>query len=184
MAADLDRLSALWEERWSRTPPLAFLLRDSYPDQWVRFHSLPESKRYAETESEAAEILKRHHAVLDAIGPPDRCFVILARFASDRSPGIELPDESHWLTIEEDDYLAEPARLCVGEMPYPSAAFDALLRAAADWEVADVIVGPEDLSWLYHPYDGGADVIAPSAAERDRLRTDFAEWLSPYPHGL
>jgi hypothetical protein len=182
--ADSERLSALWDERWPSTPPIAFLLRVRHPDRWVRFHSLPESKRYAETESEMAEILTRHHAVLGALGVSDQCLVILTRFASDTPPGIELPDESHWRTIEADEYLEEPARLCVSLMTYGSDAFDAVLRAAAEWQIANVIVGPSDLRWLYHPYDGGADVIASSPEERDRLRADFSDWLSSHPRGV
>lgn len=59
-----------------------------------------------------------------------------------------------------------------------------MLRAAAEWELAHVVVGPDGLDWLYHPYDGGADVIARSSAERDRLRLRFRDWLSLEPHGL
>ena len=128
--------------------------------------------------------MSRHHAVLDALGLSPRCFVILTRFASEPWPDTELPDEAHWRTIDNEEYFEEPALLHVSRMTYPSDAFDALLRAAADWQVANVIIGPEDFRWLYHPYDGGADVIASTPAERDRLRADFADWLSPYPHGL
>ena len=59
-----------------------------------------------------------------------------------------------------------------------------MLRAVADWKIADVILGPADLRWLYHPYDGGADVIAASSEERDRLKVEFADWLSSHPQGL
>lgn len=54
----------LWERRWPRPAPLSYVLRAEYADQWVRFHSLPESKRYAENETEYDEILLRHRAVL------------------------------------------------------------------------------------------------------------------------
>lgn len=184
MAVDLDQLSIQWHERWAETPPIAFLLRELHPDRWVRFHSLPASKRYAETESEAAEVVRRHHAVLDALGLSVRCFVILPRFASEPWEDTELPEEAHWRTVDEAENFDEPALLHVSRVTYPSDAFDALLRAVADRRVANVIIGPEDLAWLYHPYDGGADVIASTPAERDRLRADLGDWLSPYPHGL
>jgi hypothetical protein len=47
-----------------------------------------------------------------------------------------------------------------------------------------VIIAPPDDDWLYHPYDGGADVIAASSDARDVLRTRFAAWLSSHPSGL
>ncbi|TQS31246.1 hypothetical protein FLW16_00640 [Microbispora sp. KK1-11] len=41
-----------------------------------------------------------------------------------------------------------------------------------------------DLRWLYHPYDGGADVIAPTRTERDALKERHRDWLSAHPLGL
>lgn len=63
-------------------------------------------------------------------------------------------------------------------------ALDPLLRQVADDETGGVIIAPPDLRWLYHPYDGGADVIAPSTAERDALAKRFANFLSEQPLGL
>jgi hypothetical protein len=40
------------------------------------------------------------------------------------------------------------------------------------------------LDWLYHPYDGGMDVIAPSTTERDALRDRHRGWLSARLDGL
>ncbi len=39
-------------------------------------------------------------------------------------------------------------------------------------------------AWLYHPYDGGADVIARSSLERDGLAARYGSWLSDHPQGL
>lgn len=44
--------------------PLGYELPGAYSDQWVRFHSLPESRRYADSDAEYAEILRRHRTVL------------------------------------------------------------------------------------------------------------------------
>jgi hypothetical protein len=37
---------------------------------------------------------------------------------------------------------------------------------------------------VHHPYDGGADVIAASPEERNRLRDDYLAWLPRNPAGL
>jgi len=181
--SEAEQLSLLWDERWG-TPPVGHFVRYDHPDRWVRFHSLPGSKRYAETDSEMAEILRRHHALLDALGLSDWCYVIAPRVANEPADVVGRPDGWHWRTIDDRDYWEEPADICVSRMSYSSEAFDAMLRAVADWKIADVILGPADLRWLYHPYDGGADVIAASSDERDRLREDFADWLSSHPQGL
>lgn len=180
----VEDVSAAWRTEWPETPPIAFLLRSLHPGRWVRFHSLPGSKRHAETDNERAEILSRHHAVLEALGPSTRLFVISTRFASDRSEGVSIPGESLWTTIEANDYFEEPAHLYVSSHAYPSIEFDDVLKGAAEWELANVIVGPHDLRWLYHPYDGGADVIAATSRQRDQLSVDFRTWLSDHSEGL
>ena len=180
----LDRLSAGWAKEWPQTPPIAFLLRDLYPERWVRFHSLPESKRYAETDEEHATVLLRHHAVLDELGPSARCFVIAPRFAGDTDQDVAIPDELHWRTIDCPDYYEKPVQLYATSLAYSSAEFDNILRAAAAWQLAQVIISPDDLRWLYHPYDGGADVIAASVEQRDQLKAEFRDWLSAHPGGL
>jgi hypothetical protein len=74
--------------------------------------------------------------------------------------------------------------LFAGERPWRPGVLDQLLRAVADNDLGNVIVGPSDLRWLYHPYDGGADVIAASSIERDALRDRHPTWLSNHPSGL
>jgi hypothetical protein len=58
-------LSIRWADRWGVTPPVGHMLRGR--DTWVRFHSLPESKRYADTTEESDEILRRHHTLLNEL---------------------------------------------------------------------------------------------------------------------
>jgi hypothetical protein len=63
--ADLADLTALWDRRHSHRLPLGHALgRDS--EEWVRFHSLPGSKRYADTEKEYHQILHRHFTIRSA----------------------------------------------------------------------------------------------------------------------
>jgi hypothetical protein len=187
----VEHLNAAWNARWPFSPPIPFLLRSLHPDRWVRFHSLPESKRYPETDAEYATLLLRHHAVLDELGAADACVVLSARFADDltvpddpESLATVQPGATHWRTFQNDDYFVVPAELYASRIAYPSPEFDSFLRAAADDQLAHATIGPPDLRWLYHPYDGGADVIAESPFQRDQLRSKFAAWLSSHPAGL
>ena len=74
--------------------------------------------------------------------------------------------------------------LWVSDTPWASGAIDPLLELVATDGTDGVIVTDEELSWLYHPYDGGADVIARSVRERVRLAARHADWLSPRLDGL
>ena len=99
-------------------------------------------------------------------------------------PDVATPHASRWQTIESIDYFDGPVHVYASSIDYPSAEFDEVLQAAADWQIANVIIAPPDLGWLYHPYDGGADVIAPTTSRRDQLKADFGTWLSSHPEGL
>jgi hypothetical protein len=47
-----------------------------------------------------------------------------------------------------------------------------------------VLITDANLRWLFHPYDGGMDVIAPTTADRDALRDRHRDWLSKHPQGF
>lgn len=75
--------------------------------------------------------------------------------------------------------LGDPEFLVVDGVAQPVADLSDLvpiLEAVADDRLHDVIIAPADLRWLFHPYDGGMDVIGGEA--------DFPEWRSPRPDGL
>lgn len=58
---------AWWHSEFGEIAPRGHLLRRALSAQWVRFHSLPESKRYAESLDEYAEIEHRHCLVASAL---------------------------------------------------------------------------------------------------------------------
>ena len=59
-----------------------------------------------------------------------------------------------------------------------------MIRAVVDEQLVGVIIMPPSVAWLYHPYDGGVDVIAETIAARAALRNRFRDWLSHHPRGL
>lgn len=191
VSARAAQLTDLWERRWHRVEPLGYLLRVEYADQWVRFHSLPESQRYAESATERDEILRRHRTVLRELhGSPDTAalWVVAADWdwkdlAGGWSRGL-VAGAWPWRTGHEDDddpgaglhYFWAASGLSGGEV-------DSLLLAAAD-DRARFLIGAPDLGWLYCPYDGGADVLLPDRVERDVLKDRHADWLPSHPGGL
>lgn len=181
-----------WSRRWPGCRPIGHELRDSARATWVRFHSLPGAKRHPEDEAEYDELLGRHNTVIgelvlasasaavqvftcawSAESSPTPREVALERFAP--APSVL------WASIER---AGSWTHLYAGTLPWRTGVLDDLLRWVADDRTADVIVASADLSWLYHPYDGGADVIASSVEERDRLKAAHRAWLSSHPHGL
>jgi hypothetical protein len=169
-------------------------------DRWVRFHSLPGSKRYAGNADEFAEILDRHMTVLgellarDGTGAEHELLVVTASWSDGPAPAPReaelaavLPAAEHWTSILTDDSVPGEetwTHLWVSAARFPGQDLSRLLCLSADYATAGVIITTADMSWLYHPYDGGADVIAATAGQRDQLRRQHQEWLSAHPAGL
>ncbi len=183
----------LWEARWPHLAPIGTSLRQE-ADGWVRFHSLPGSKRYAETPAEYATILHRHNAVLHELGAgTGDLYVITSQLAFTPAPRRRNPVLSELLPAAEcwavlswpylDPTLAY-AHSYVSRLAWQPGSLDQLLRKVADEAIVDVIIAPADLAWLYAPYDGGADVILGTPALRDDLRDRHRDWLSHHPGGL
>lgn len=189
-------LTELWERRWPECPPFAHWLRGRYADRGVRFHSLPGSKRYADDEREYAMLLDRHYTVLSELGPGAVLVVVTSEWTQGPATTPRMwprraevaPSAWHWRTMLEDPEDEPECRiytqLYAETIPWRPGAIDDLLRAVADDELANVILAPVDLRWLYHPYDGGADVIAPTREHRDVLKARHPDWLSRQRSGL
>lgn len=64
-------LTLRWQQRWAGLAAVGRPLRHAFPSRWVRFHSLPGSKRYAGSDYEYGVQLHRHNTVigeLNALG--------------------------------------------------------------------------------------------------------------------
>jgi hypothetical protein len=190
VSARAAELTDLWERTWPRADPLGYVLRDEYADRWVRFHSLPESKRYADSSAEYGEILRRHRTVLQELHGSDdfrTLHVIAADWDwRDLAAGWSkrrLPDAWPWRSGPTDGDTDDGRNYFWAASGLLAEEIDALLLAVADDECR-VVIGAPDLTWLYSPYDGGADVLLPSAVERDALKERHADWLPSHPQGL
>ena len=191
---ELDELDARWNRRWPHLRPLGHELRTA--DFWVRFHSLPGSKRYPDSEPEYDELLRRHNVVLrELVGRPGVANVLLLT-ASWSTSGTPVPldaplvdavaDAQPWRSVLLDEYEGEQSwtHVHVSVREWTDGALDAVLRLVADDATGEVIIAADDLRWLYHPYDGGGDVLVPTLSERDHLRRRHSDWLSGDERGL
>ena len=53
-------MSAFDHPKFVDTYPVSFLMREAHPECWFRIHSLPEGKRYPESDAEWETLLARH----------------------------------------------------------------------------------------------------------------------------
>lgn len=190
---DAASFEAAWRRQWPDNEPIAYELPSS--ERWVRFHSLPESKRYAENESEYGVVIHRHRAILDELARAAgdagaEVVVVTCSWSAGATPhprsapvAAVSPSAGHWRSVRGDDDPESWTHLFLERFQLGDERLEQLLRIVADDQTAGVLIADPELRWLFHPYDGGADVYPSTTAERDRLRATFSAWLSPYPSG-
>jgi hypothetical protein len=187
-----------WLKQYGGCPPISNYLRDALSDRWFRIHTLPESKRYANTEAEYQQIIERHNTLLLDLLGDNRPFVLITTGYSETNEPVRpeaeakgLVSESEWfLSIAmhklEDEVNAPPRywHFFMCEAVWRPGSKDRLLRMVADWELANILIVGVEQGCIYHPYDGGADIILSSERERDIKKKKYASWLSSHPSGL
>jgi hypothetical protein len=197
MSQDGDLFSDLlvrWQKKWQDGVPTAYELRAEHAERWVRFHSLPGSKRYAQDEAEYRVILERHNTVLDELFTGRNVYVVTTGWSYPGDPAVRSDDElrlhpgsklwTSFLTNEPDPDYRVYLHSYISRIQWQSTCLDPLLRSAADDASAGVIITDTNLDQLYHPYDGGADLILANSTSRDAMRERHSEWLSKHPQGL
>lgn len=180
------RLTARWSELWPDSEPAGHLFKWQYPERWIRFHTLPEGKRYADTPAEYEVILGRHLTALGELVAPDEVSELLliaeewGRYGYaggwTQNTTVEWWPWRTYTDPEEDEDGLPPntTYFWVGGV----ATMDelaSLLRGAAD-DQAEFIVAPQTLDWIYVPYDGGADVLHTDLSRRDAFESAHADW--------
>ncbi len=163
-----------WNQSFPDTAPVGFVLRKNYSERWLRIHSLPESKRYAESEDEYTELLRRHNAVAtDALGEGALCYLFEGLWVDAATPEA-------WLIAGQEMAL----QFEVTQTVWNHGSHDALLREVADDKRPQILFAALDSGQVYSPYDGGADLIFCDQQKRDQRKLELREWLSEHPEGL
>lgn len=194
VSARAAQLTSSWDAQWPGDAPIGYRLREAHFDRWVRFHSLPNSKRNADSSLEKHELLHRYRTVLHGLithARVGRLQVIAVDWdAKDYSGGWtkkHLPGAWPWRTFFDpaDFEPGEALRFhyfWVSEFDLIDE-LDPLLLLAAEG-VCQFIVADATLTWIFAPYEGGADVILSDERSRDDLALKHGAWLSGHPLGL
>jgi hypothetical protein len=182
-----------WSRRYGNVPPVGYLLRPRFESVWLRMHSLPESKRYAETAVEWLELLRRHREVAETVlgsGP----IVLIAAFygeeidesvTNELVPGTALNlQRLDRLTRSPDEECESVITVFGLETTLDNLPFEKLVRAVADDAISPVSLVRSDNLRVYAPYDGGADLFLETPALRDELKIRWNAWLSHRDDGL
>ena len=198
---DINTFRLFWQQHFPDCLPVSYLFKYNLADRWFCFHSLPESKRYAEDETEVAELLARQNTVLlDVIGTDSECILVWGNYLDSplaeslkSCPALGKLQFQEFLKLPKQEF--DPEDLDADEEPiYLSllcgthnlrrGSLDEVLLCIANWKIVNFFVVSCEQQHIFAPYDGGVDVILKDAKERDEFKAKYKDWLSPYPSGL
>ncbi len=137
-------------------------------------------------------ILERHNTVLSELNlsQSEPLFLLSSEWTWNTPKLLERTQENlleldakamYWQSIRVDEEMYQ--HLFVSIWIWRETVFDPILRLTANDKLANVMIVDCASKWLYHPYDGGADVILASTDERNILRDKYKMWLSNHPSG-
>jgi hypothetical protein len=175
------------------------MMRSAGEPNWVRFHSLPESRRYAETAEERAILLARQNQLAEKVlGQDGVSWLVQTRWTTPdgktevtdsldlfwacRTFGLEFAFE--FVDAEEDEEYRTPWFVHAAQTRWKSHAFDDLLWAIADERAGPTLWMSAPTGAVFAPYDGGVDLFLPSAHEVFALKAEHRSWLSAHELGL
>jgi hypothetical protein len=182
-----DNFQANWLRFHGGLPPLAHVLRNAEQTPWVRFHALPNSKRYSENAAERQEILERANTLgTDILASSPDCWLVQCRAEGEpiSAPSVSLikPDASFRFSDPEDGEMQWIAVLA--SVRWQNGSLDDLLMAIADDQTGPTLLMNGGNGAIFAPYDGGFDLFPASLDEVKRLKGRYADWLSSHPRGL
>jgi hypothetical protein len=200
-----EQFELFWNSRYPESLPISHYLRHGYLSRWFRIHSLPESKRYANNETEWAILLNRQNTVIsNLLGNNTNIVLVTGEYRWDNTlqsePDLtlesisELPSlasldftpasliDLHQINPEDYD-LGNLYQPMFSEQIWQNSKFDNLLKDIADDRIRVIFVAL-DTEYLIAPYDGGIDFILPDTETRNTYRDKYKEWLSQREDGL
>ena len=188
-----------WNRHYPDIEPVGYELRNAGAEYWIRFHSLPDSKRYAETDDEWRILLTRQNLLAAAVlGDEQDCWLVqslhklppgqveiavdggIDPFGAIAGYGLESAVVS---VREAGTEFEERWEAFAGIVKWTSGRFDGLLREIADWS-APTIWYSSETGAIFAPYDGGVDLFLPDESRVSELAAKHADWLSIHPLGL
>jgi hypothetical protein len=194
----VNQFRRFWQKYFPNCPPVSYLFKRDLAERWFRFHSLPESKRYAEDETEVAELLARQNTVLlDVIGTGE-CVLVSGNYSSSPSleeqcSGLSNFEYQEFLKLSKQDFDSidlepdeEPVYLTLFYATHKltHGSLDDILLCVADEKIVNFFVVSCEQQRIFAPYDGGVDVILKNEKERDEFKAKYKVWLSRHPAGL
>jgi len=194
-----EEFQTLWTLNYPGTAPISHLFKHDYSDRWFRIHSLPNSKRYAENESEWKILLSRQNEIItDLFGLETPILVVTGEYNWGDNRQIHITEEEEIFKpfaffrldnielnkIDTEQYdEREIYRPAFAQAIWKLNNHDKLLREIANDNVRAFLVS-FDKNVIVAPYDGGVDFVLKDMSTKEKYKTKYRQWLSEREDGL
>lgn len=188
----------LWTSRYHDCALVSHVFKHAFADRWFRIHSLPESKRYADSDAEWKELLERQNKIItDLFGNGSQVTLVTGEYnlngkdepVTEKKEALRGYDllvldsinlyELDSETCEEGQFY-QPA---IAEIFWEPNLHDKLLISIAnDNERAFFVSFSQNI--IVAPYDGGVDIVLKDSKAKDLFKDKYRKWLSPREDGL
>jgi len=194
-----------WQVNYGDMPPLAHILREKlFSDKWFRIHSLPNSKRYAESDKEMQIILNRQNTLINDLIGNGQAYLLMFYAISESPKSVRFNEILNIVLLDSirldialpENYEGECYFVSgfVNKIWETSSIDTYLEKVANDEIVVDFVVCECDLyriliidinqNRIIAPYDGGVDIFLNTQCEKDSFKSKYKDWLSTHQSGL
>lgn len=189
----MHEFEKFWRENFFELGPFGYLLRARFNKRWVRFHALPNSKRYADSAQERETILERADTLAKDVLGGAECWLAITspgHFASDESPVENAIKRHHlknafiWRDTEEAEIDPVDWLVYAAQTRWEKDKYSDLLLSIADDLCSHALWVSSENKSVFAPYDGGFDLIAPNADLASAMKAKYFDWLPGRPDGL
>jgi hypothetical protein len=195
-----QQFQAYWAKYYPEIPPINHLFKHKLKERWLRIHSMPEAKRYAETPAEWAILLERQNTVFNDLMPKTAKICIVSGIYSNVDTVFEKdvfntlpyhktltfrnldPVDMHAMS---GDWYDEGMKFtpCFAEEVYTPHIFDSILKSIANDEWRLFFLDTKSHT-IIAPYDGGMDIIFGKKHPLSIFKKKYEYWLSKREDGL
>lgn len=194
-----DEFYTLWILNYSETAQISHIFKRIFSNRWFRIHSLPESKRYADNESEWETLLLRQNEIItELFGLDTNVFLVAGEYDWDNERKIHTTQNKDVLKeysftqldnidlykLNSDDYNnGEIYRPAFAETIWKPKQHDKLLKEIGADNTRAFFVS-FDKNIIVAPYDGGIDFILKDSPTKDFYKSKYSQYLSKREDGM
>lgn len=184
-----------WNSKYPNKVPISYLFKCYFSNSWLRLHSFPNSKRYAENSIEMTQLLTCQNNIIDdCLKDSSSIFIVSGNFFIGDSEvpnydqvsilhydftvgsriNLHATDPKYFDDGEDNDQYFIP--MFIKTLWNPNLHNDLLIKIANDETRAFFISFEKKV--IIAPYDGGLDLIIEDPLLKDEIKKKYNELLS------